>query len=214
MTITTKPATLYFAYGSNLSLTQMSQRCPSSPYYGLGKLPGYRWIIGERGYANVVKCPTSSSASSSSGTTSTTTRGEDGEENQVLEDAAKGNDEGAEEYVIGMLYALTHKDEARLDIAEGVPFSYTKHMLPIQMLSSPSSTGQTTVQALVYVDEVRLGEGVCREEYVTRMNRGIADAVKMGMPKEYVERVLRRFVREDEVEGVVHDPFLGVLKED
>ncbi|KAI9646721.1 hypothetical protein NHQ30_004718 [Ciborinia camelliae] len=49
--------TLYFAYGSNLSLTQMQTRCPNSTYYGLGLLQGYRWIINERGYANIVSDP-------------------------------------------------------------------------------------------------------------------------------------------------------------
>ena len=48
-------STLYFAYGSNLSLTQMSSRCPSSTYHSFGVLKGYRWVIGPRGYANVVQ---------------------------------------------------------------------------------------------------------------------------------------------------------------
>ncbi|ESZ95000.1 AIG2 family protein [Sclerotinia borealis F-4128] len=55
----TPTPTLYFAYGSNLSLTQMHTRCPHSTYYGLGVLYGYRWIINERGYANIVPITTS-----------------------------------------------------------------------------------------------------------------------------------------------------------
>jgi len=50
-------ATLYFAYGSNLSLAQMAQRCPSSPYLGVAVLRDWRWIINARGYANVVPSP-------------------------------------------------------------------------------------------------------------------------------------------------------------
>lgn len=45
----------YFAYGSNLWLEQMSNRCPKHTVIGKGVLKGYRWIISERGYANVVK---------------------------------------------------------------------------------------------------------------------------------------------------------------
>jgi len=45
----------YFAYGSNLWLEQMSGRCPNHKVIGKGILKGYRWIISERGYANVVK---------------------------------------------------------------------------------------------------------------------------------------------------------------
>ncbi|VUC31323.1 unnamed protein product [Clonostachys rosea] len=45
---------IYFAYGSNLSTRQMLKRCPSSTPIGLGHLPGWKWIINERGYANIV----------------------------------------------------------------------------------------------------------------------------------------------------------------
>ena len=34
----------------------MASRCPTSTYHSsFGVLRGYRWIIGDRGYANVVK---------------------------------------------------------------------------------------------------------------------------------------------------------------
>ena len=46
---------LYFAYGSNLCIRQMNDRCPNNSKIGMGKLKGHRWIITERGYANVVK---------------------------------------------------------------------------------------------------------------------------------------------------------------
>lgn len=53
------PPRLYFAYGSNLSVSQMSLRCRGSTYQYLGLLKDYRWIIGSRGYANVVPVPSS-----------------------------------------------------------------------------------------------------------------------------------------------------------
>lgn len=46
---------LYFAYGSNMSKEQMNNRCPDHQHFGYGILNGYRWIISERGYANVIK---------------------------------------------------------------------------------------------------------------------------------------------------------------
>ena len=46
---------LYFAYGSNMSLTQMASRCPSSTFEGKGRLRGYRWQINERGVGNIVE---------------------------------------------------------------------------------------------------------------------------------------------------------------
>ena len=46
---------LYFAYGSNMSLTQMAGRCPSSTFEGKGRLAGYRWQINERGVGNIIE---------------------------------------------------------------------------------------------------------------------------------------------------------------
>nr|WP_320010139.1 gamma-glutamylcyclotransferase family protein [uncultured Desulfobulbus sp.] len=45
---------VYFAYGFNMCLQQMKSRCPQGELIGGGALPGYRWIINARGYANVV----------------------------------------------------------------------------------------------------------------------------------------------------------------
>ena len=174
---TSKAARLYFAYGSNLSLTQMKSRCPSSTYHSFGFLPNYKWIIGERGYANVVRT---------------------------------APEEQCE--VFGMLYTLEISDEENLDIAEGVPYAYYKRELAI-IVATKDDEGKNLdlkeVTALVYVDERRLGEGVCKEEYVHRMNRGIRDAKSKGMQDAWVKRYIRPFVREEDVpdDREVEDPF-------
>ncbi|KAI9801927.1 MAG: hypothetical protein M1833_002242 [Piccolia ochrophora] len=49
-----KPPTLYFGYGSNLWLAQMTRRCPGSQYQGIALLPDWKWIINSRHYANVI----------------------------------------------------------------------------------------------------------------------------------------------------------------
>ena len=49
------PKTMYFAYGSNLSISQMDRRCPDNIALDIGRLNGYRWIISNRGYANVIE---------------------------------------------------------------------------------------------------------------------------------------------------------------
>ncbi|KIM48745.1 hypothetical protein M413DRAFT_437922 [Hebeloma cylindrosporum] len=46
--------TVYFAYGSNLWLDQMKQRCPESKFVGIGFLDDWKWIINVRGYANII----------------------------------------------------------------------------------------------------------------------------------------------------------------
>ena len=44
----------YFAYGSNMVLTQMQQRCPAAQDMGIARLDGWRWRINQQGYATIV----------------------------------------------------------------------------------------------------------------------------------------------------------------
>jgi gamma-glutamylcyclotransferase (GGCT)/AIG2-like uncharacterized protein YtfP len=48
---------LYFAYGANMDVAAMAQRCPSSKPLGLARLPRHRWLISSDGYANVIRDP-------------------------------------------------------------------------------------------------------------------------------------------------------------
>lgn len=41
----------YFAYGSNMNLEQMAERCPGARLLGLARWPGWRFLINSRGYA-------------------------------------------------------------------------------------------------------------------------------------------------------------------
>ncbi len=50
----------YFAYGSNLSVTQMAARCPGARPLGRATLPGWRWLIMSRGYASIAPDPAAS----------------------------------------------------------------------------------------------------------------------------------------------------------
>ena len=165
--------TLYFAYGSNLSTTQMSARCPSSTFHSLGFLPGWTWIINERGYANVI--PFTSPPSSKD---------------------AKGKD--GQEGVWGILYTLCPSDEESLDLYEGVPRAYTKEYHSVQIhtsMPSPASSSELkSRQVLVYVDRLRTKEGVPKEEYVWRMKRGIREAGEKGFDRKWAERVMGRFL--------------------
>jgi gamma-glutamylcyclotransferase (GGCT)/AIG2-like uncharacterized protein YtfP len=51
--------TLYFAYGSNMDLFQMSNRCPASATTSTAELFHHRFIINARGVATVVPDPAS-----------------------------------------------------------------------------------------------------------------------------------------------------------
>lgn len=48
-----RPSLFYFAYGSNLLLGQMARRCPRSHALYPALARGWRWCIGERGYATL-----------------------------------------------------------------------------------------------------------------------------------------------------------------
>ena len=167
---------LYFAYGSNLSTAQMRQRCPYSMPIGLGFLPGWRWTINERGFANAVQLP-----ASSTGTDHRSVAG------QPVRAAAEG--------IYGLLYLLPPGDEAALDSHEGVPWAYEKYQCDVWWIKDDKGMEQDSmVRALVYIDVQRVGEGAPREEYVDRMERAIEDAVdNWGMDEDYADVAMRRF---------------------
>ncbi|KAF8455619.1 hypothetical protein BDZ91DRAFT_767696 [Kalaharituber pfeilii] len=67
--------------------------------------------------------------------------------------------------------------------------------MPIRLLSAPGpEKGVDVIPCLVYVDP-RTQEGVVREEYIRRINLGLRDA---GLPKEWVRKVVRRWIPKEE----------------
>ena len=165
--------TTYFGYGSNLWKQQMKQRCPTSEFLGIARLNGYQWIINDRGYANVVE----------------------------VSDTKKAKDCEA----WGLVFRLQPSDEDRLDLNEGVPESYTKEDISTGFW--PTGKDWTIDKAekkdmLVYIDRKRTEADVPKKEYIYRMNMGIKDALKEGVPKKYVDGVLRDFIPDVEDENV------------
>ncbi|CAN9132674.1 unnamed protein product [Alternaria alternata] len=164
---------IYFGYGSNLWLHQMTTRCPTSTYLGVARLPNYQWIINDRGYANVVEVTDSNSTSMSP----------------------------YDDVVFGLVYSLEAEDEKRLDKNEGVPVAYTKEMLQCEFWPSDtehkvdtSKDPEKKEDMLVYIDRNRVQPDKPREEYIYRMNQGITDAVKLGVPEDYVRDVMRKYI--------------------
>jgi gamma-glutamylcyclotransferase len=164
---------IYFGYGSNLWLHQMTTRCPTSTYLGVARLPNYQWIINDRGYANVVEVTDSNSTSMSP----------------------------YDDVVFGLVYSLEAEDEKRLDKNEGVPVAYTKEMLQCEFWPSDtehkvdtSKDPEKKEDMLVYIDRNRVQSDKPREEYMYRMNQGITDAVKLGVPEDYVRDVMRKYI--------------------
>jgi hypothetical protein len=195
----------YFAFGSSRWQQQKARRCPASPRAGRGRLRGYRWHINSRGYANIAPTaapspnpnPNPNLGTNPSDTTTTTT----------------SNHDYANE-VWGLIYNLNPADEAQLDLNEGVPYAYEKQTIPVEFWPSPTTTtpldngpdAAQKVQMLVYIDRKRnQGGHAPRAEYVHRMNMGIRDALREGVPRGYVEGMLREYIPapgvEEEEEG-------------
>ena len=84
--------------------------------------------------------------------------------------------------VEGVLFEIPPGDEKTLDGGSGEG-SYFKTKLPV------TCEGREVI-ALVYIDPVTEG-GKPKEEYVGRINAGLADA---GLARDYVERAVRTFV--------------------
>jgi gamma-glutamylcyclotransferase len=168
--------TIYFGYGSNMSLSQMASRCPKSEFLGLGRLLAYDWIINEKRYANIVEITPSRPA----------------------------KDPGFSE-VWGLVYKLQESDEQSLDRYEGVPFSYSKvdslsiDFWPAKPAGNTEKTIDVTipprqVEMLSYIDLKRVGNGTPWPEYVDRMNNGIDDALRLGIPEPYIDTILRHWI--------------------
>ncbi|KAF2475637.1 uncharacterized protein BDR25DRAFT_339691 [Lindgomyces ingoldianus] len=192
MTSNDSTPTIYFGYGSNLWLHQMELRCPTSKFLGVARLDEYKWIINDRGYANVVEVKSATSAKEA----------KEEDTNPVNKKSKYDN------VVFGLVYSLEPKDEDRLDVNEGVPFAYTKEYLACDFWKSSdgkwtdvSKPSTCEKEMLVYVDRKRTEESTPKKEYIWRMNRGIEDADMMGVPRGYVEGVMRKFIPVEEEEG-------------
>ncbi|KAK0463914.1 Butirosin biosynthesis, BtrG-like protein [Desarmillaria tabescens] len=98
--------------------------------------------------------------------------------------------------VYGLLYKINGVDEKVLDLYEGIPTSYQKKILPVMILGTDNKDN-TMINCLVYVDTERVLDSIPKDEYIGRMNKGITDAVKEGVPKNYVDKYLRRYIPDE-----------------
>lgn len=181
------------------------------------RLKGFRWIIYQRGFANIVEV--------------------DSHEEGDDEKEEKGKEGDYRNQVWGMMYSLEENDEKLLDEREGVPVAYRKEWMECEFWTVPEAAASSSSSSalsrggeeevgknedgstldeertkrkpaditkrpgkekmLVYINREMTDEGEIRKEYISRMNCGIKDAVKEGLPTEYVEQVLRRWIPAD-----------------
>ena len=152
----------------------MRLRCPSSVYVGVGRLPGFRWIINARGYANIV----------SSGDLKHVVYGLIYELTPA-DEAALDRNEGVPFAYTKETMAIEYWESSRDPIA-GASESERKQ-------ADVAKPGKLT-DMLVYIDRQRTHHDKAKKEYVHRMNMGIVDALAMGVPLIYVEECMRPFI--------------------
>ncbi|KAI0108992.1 hypothetical protein GGR51DRAFT_558789 [Nemania sp. FL0031] len=189
---------LYFAYGSNLSTAQMRDRCPNSTPIGLAHLTGWTWIINERGYANVVPSPKTTTGA---GVYGLVYRLHPSDERQL--DICEGVGYAYEREMLEVAWAPTSDQKA----TQGSQSSAAGSSSGARPKQPKGKTGaqddeESTLpvpgrkfEALVYVDSLRVTPSGPKQEYVGRMNVGIKEASEdWGLPTSYVDDVMRPFI--------------------
>ncbi|KAI8961939.1 hypothetical protein F5Y11DRAFT_366257 [Daldinia sp. FL1419] len=169
---------LYFAYGSNLSSEQMRERCPLSTPIGLAYLPGWKWIINKRGYANIVQDKTDTT----SGVFGVVYHMDPGDEESL--DQCEG---------VPWAYERRFLDAVLVECADVL--SGVKDLGEEEIALSGLKGNTRQIQALAYIDFQRVEPGRPMNEYIHRMNTGIKDAMEhWELPEEYVKSVIRPFI--------------------
>ncbi|OCT51468.1 hypothetical protein CLCR_08968 [Cladophialophora carrionii] len=229
-TTSSNTGTFYFAFGSNLSAHQMSLRLQHSPSssvpVAIGRLDSHAWIICERGYANVVALPQSNAATDANTVWGVLYNMHPVDEARL--DLYEGHNEARNPNPVRNNDPQTQM----IKRFEQGGWDYNKHYLPITVTkwlrdpreygidvpgwgaqsvdgkaSSPAGARNTTVRALVYVDEYRTTPGKIVHEYIGRMNRGIEESVRLGLPQSWVDNVMRKFIPPGIY--VDHDGYVG-----
>jgi gamma-glutamylcyclotransferase len=161
---------LYFAYGSNLSSTQMAERCPNAVALGVAWLPGWDWIINQRRYANVVR------------------RREDG----------TGDHPGVYGVLYRLPPADEARLDVHEGVPRAYEKVMLKVTMTTGSAAGGNADGEATdktVEALVYVDFNNIGPGLAWPGYVGRMSRGVKEASKQwGFPQRFAETVMAKYI--------------------
>jgi gamma-glutamylcyclotransferase len=185
---------LYFAFGSNLWLSQMAARCPESKYIGCGRLPGYRWQINQCGYANVVLSADDHvdglvyllSASDEAILDSIENVPSRYEKLNLDVQLSKAAPVLAGRKTVEIVEVGPQRILSLPTVREDVPASITKE----------PEVEREPVSALVYVSDRHVSDDWPKREYVDRINNGVVDALRLGIDPKYVEDTSGRSFRQ------------------
>ena len=89
-----------------------------------------------------------------------------------------------------------------------MPIAYTKEDLKVDFWQTHDGKALSVDEKpkqremLVYINRKATSPDKPKKEYIYRMNMGIKDAVEEGVPREYVEKVMRKFIPDQEDQDV------------
>lgn len=190
--------TVYFAYGSNLHLAQMAQRCPESRYLGLGVLHDFQWQINTRGFANVIPYPGACVRGLCYLLSQNDERRLDA--NEGVPWAYIKEEMAIEVFASNALISGRRVKEVDDHIRQAIAAweaKYTEGTVELssapRKLSLPNYHSDFSVQltALIYVDRQRTTNGSPREEYKVRISNGVQDATILGISSEFFDQNFR-----------------------
>lgn len=177
------------------------------------RLKGFQWIIYQRGFANIVEVDSHEEVDDEK-----EEKGKEGDyRNEVwgMMYSLEENDEKLLDEREGVPVAYRkewiecefwtvpeaaaasasssrEEEEEEEEDVKKVVYEEKKKRKPADITKRPGKE-----KMLVYINREMTDEGEIRKEYISRMNCGIKDAVKEGLPRKYVEQVLRRWIPAD-----------------
>lgn len=175
----------YFAFGSNMHISQMATRCPSSVFLGSAILENHRFQINERGVANVVP----SAADCVEGLVFSVNN-----EDQNSLDKYEGVKRGLYERQRLKVRLRRIKQPIGLQNPIQGPDNGAVPALAMSQIMARMSSEDMVVETLTYVSPRYCRDGPVRQEYVQRMRGATKDAVLLGISRPYVERCVAPIV--------------------
>ncbi|KAM0256420.1 hypothetical protein ACHAQJ_004945 [Trichoderma viride] len=202
-----RPTKLYFAYGSNLHIKQMNRRCPNSKFIGKARLSNYRWQINERGYANVIVAEG---------------HWVDGLVFEIdeVDEAKLDINEGVAKNAYNKRYmtVLLHRAQSALYrrpvswiVEKGGPAAVGRQARLVAQGRRENSLLHWQDDVLIYINPNCTIDSSPKEEYVNRINLGIADARALGVDEDYIRNCIRPYVPET-TDRAPSSPALGTPK--
>lgn len=162
---------LYFGFASNLSPRTLQSRCPGSLYVGVSRLQGWKFIITELGFGNIVRA------------------GDDDVVYGSLYFLTRQHEKALDQAELIKVGEDDHRTW------------HVKQNVKVQRISESGNVEGDEVEAMTYIDVDRTVPGIASKENLTFLRRAVDDGVQCGVPKAYFDKYWKHYLPEDESVG-------------